>query len=318
MPLGYIANLSWQGLNSQRHYPLRSDAVTIDTTGSFTLPDSFLLALDIPVSSGLDVNPWQFFIQTIGVFGSGFQIVVGYQPASGPAVSVATASVPAATHVPGNTYPLGGIGNFTDTVGKVTIGELDEINQQPSGVFTFDTVGAPIEADCVRPIIRGVSGILVSTGTESSDLLYGDIELIADSNMQITTVIVEGQNPQIVFSAVQGEGLSQTCDCVGNETGQPIYRINGVPPTPAGDFTLLGNDCLQVTGIQNGLKLNDLCSQPCCGCAELEAITADLERFQSQEATLQAFVNSLSTSVQTMDLTILGSKLSDTGCGVCG
>ena len=318
MPTG-IWNLEFLNQNSQRKYPLTDDSTSTDTTGSFTLPDDFLVGLDLPVHAGMDVDPTLFFLMSFGIYSSGFVVVIGYQPATGAAIQVASASIPVAGFEINNTYALGGINDFADTVGKITIGNIDTvINEEPAGFFNFAVADSRIEPDCIRPIIRGISSISVASGTGQSTRLYGDIELVADQNIQLTTVIVAGQNPQIRISAIQGEGLAQPCICVGDATATPINRINGVPPTPSGDFTLLGNNCLKIIPITNGLQLEDTCSSPCCGCKELETITQDLKQFGTMYSTLSGFVNRLQSSVDQFSNVVLGSKLNDNGCVVCG
>lgn len=276
-----------------------------------------MLALDIPLDAGNNAGPSQFFLMSLSVFASGFLITIGYQPGSGPAIPVCTALVPSATHVPGTVYAMGGIGAFADSVGKVVVGRLANIELQPQGSFTFTVTTARVEPDCVRPIIQGVTSLAANNGTSTSAPLYGDIILEAGDNMQLTPVVVAGQDPVIIISAVQGEGLSQNCVCTGDTTGTCVQTVNGIPPTPDGNLSILGSACLEVNPIANGLQLVDTCSQPCCGCAELEAITQQLELFGSKANTLQGFINGLQSSVNTMNTTVLGSKLSDLGCTVC-
>ena len=55
MPIG-IWNLEWLNHNSQRSYPLAEDATKTDITGTFTLPDDFILGLYFPIHAGLDVD----------------------------------------------------------------------------------------------------------------------------------------------------------------------------------------------------------------------------------------------------------------------
>lgn len=310
-------NLEWLSHNSQRRYPLAVDSGGRDVTASFAIPNDFIVELDLPIHGGLDVDPTRFFIKHIGAYATGYSVVVGYQPTTGDAVDVATALIERSTHTRNQYYALGGIGDFYDTFGKITIGRLDAIDQQPQGFFEFDLEETRLDTDAVRPIIRGVSSIRVVNGEDVSERLYGDIELVPGANMQIVPVIVNGQDPKLIFSAIDGEGTIEECVCEGDADTPCIERINGVPPTPAGDFTLLGNECLQISEIQNGLKLEDVCSEPCCGCEELEAITRDLERFGSNATTLENFLVSLEARVTQMDMVVLGSKLNDRGCVQC-
>lgn len=314
MPLS-TWNVDWLNLNAQRKYPLAADSPGTDLSGSFTIPDDFILEMALPVHAGIDVEPGRFFVLNIGAYASGYSIVIGYQPVSGPAIPVATALIARQTHTRNKGYALGGIDPFSDTVGKVTIGKLDSIDLQPPGFYTFDLDGATIEPDCVRPIIRGLSSITLVNGTRRSVPLNGDIELIAGCNIQLTPILITGQDPIIRIDAISGAGLTEECICIGdNPVAPPIETINGVKPTPTGDFILLGDDCLQVLPITNGVKLVDVCSKPCCGCVELETITRDLERLLSESKAVEEFLNRLQAEVTTMDTMVLGARLGDRGC----
>lgn len=319
MPLGNWS-VEWSNLNSQRRYPLAIDAAGVDRTSTFELPLSFLVGLTLPVHAGLNVDASRFFLRRLGIFATGFSVVVGYQPvgsdAFNDAIDVASAMIPRDAFSPNRTYALGGIDDYADTVGKITVGSLDEIDAQPAGSFTFNFADARIDPDCVQPMLRYVSSITVVSGSESSIPLYGDIELVAEENTQLTVVSEVGQPPQIKISAVEGEGLRAACECDDDDDAVPIRRINGIPGTPTGDFWFFGNECQELAIIENGLRLDNICSEPCCGCEELEAVTRDLEAFGSKAATLENFLNRLEGSVTQFHSVVLGSRLSDVGCAV--
>lgn len=317
MPVGNW-NLEWLNHNSQRHYPLVSDGNTTDTSGDFVIPDDFIVELDLPVHAGMDVDPGRFFLYKLGAFSLGYSIVIGYQPTSGDPISVASALVPRQTHKRNTIYSLGGIAPFDDTIGKVVVGRLENIDKQPPGFWTFELVNTRLEPDAVRPIIRGVSSIVCVNNGQRSQPLQGVIELVAGTNMEIVPVIAEGQDPVVVFHAIEGAGTVEPCLCEGDTTPtEPVKKINGIVPTPDGNFSIIGSDCLRVEPIANGVRLVDICSKPCCGCAELERITQDLERLNRQAAAVEEFVQRLHESVHTMDLIVLGSKINDRGCVVC-
>jgi len=317
MPLG-LWNLQWLSLNSQRKYPLADDATGVDTTGSFTLPDDFLLELDLPVSAGMNVDPSRFLLSSVGSFGAGYSLVIGYSGASSSTiVPVASALVPRQGFTRNSVYTLGGISPFQDTVGKLTIGTLDSLDLQPGGLFGFNLAGARLDPDAVRPILRGVTALYLVNGSSVSAPIYGDVQLIAGTNIQLVP-ISSGDTAQIQINAISGEGTVADCSCTGNAAALPcITQINGVPPTPAGDFTLAGDNCLAFTAQGNGLQLSDSCSAPCCGCSELESITQDFARYQQQMQTLTGFINNLSASVTQMDQIVLGARLGDRGCSTC-
>jgi hypothetical protein len=315
MPIG-IWNLEWLNHNSQRSYPLAEDATKTDTTGTFVLPDDFILGLYLPVHAGLNVDVENFFIASVSVFANGYNISIGYDDGSGNVAIVATAMINQATHTPNMSYALPGTGAFDDTVGKIVIGVLDSINLQPSGQFGFDYAGGKLDADCIRPMIRGIQSIRVLNNGELSAPAYGHIILSAGSNFQITLTQLPGLPAEIRFDAVDGAGLTETCDCEGT-VGGPILTINGIGPDPAGNFQFNGSACLEIKPVGNGLQFDDTCSSPCCGCAELEQITKEIEIIGQNAQTLENFVNSLATKVDTFSQIVLGSQINDSGCIQC-
>lgn len=315
-PLGNW-NVEFLDLNGERAYPLAQDATGLDTSGTFRLPTDFLVELDLPVTAGNSVFPDRFFLLNVGVYSAGVALIIGYASGTGD-VPAASVYITKSTHTENKTYKLTGVGDFADSQGVVTIGTFDSISQQPNGFFVFDIAGGKLEASTIRPQLRGLRGIVVVNGTDTSDILDGIVSFIAGSNMFLVPVQPGLNQPvEIQFNAADGAGFTQTCECLGDTSAQPILTINGVTPTPEGDFTLLPADCVTLTNITNGLRLSDSCSTPCCGCAELEAITQQLERFGDQALTLQNFLNRLETVTNQMSLVVLGSRLNDATCTSC-
>ena len=319
MPVGNWS-LEWLNHNAQRRYPLADDAEAVDTTGLFKLPEDFIVELDLPIHAGLNVGPAGFFVRSVSAYASGYGLTIAYQSAdASTTVNVATALIPRQGFTRNAVFALGGINDFVDTVGKIVIGRLENIDEQPPGFWEFTLDKARLDPDAVRPIIRGVSSIVVVSGDQRSVPLYGDIELVAGPNMRIVPVVQAGQDTVITFSAISGEGTIQDCVCEGDSAlSTPITKINNVTPTNSGDFTFVGNDCLQIESIPNGIRIKDVCAQPCCGCVELERITTDLERFAAQATSVDNFVSRLQNAVDTMNLIVLGAKLNDRSCIQCG
>jgi hypothetical protein len=315
MPID-LWNVEWQDANAQRAFPLAADATQIDITGTFQLPTSFILDAYLPVHAGLSVSVGDFHVMTIQSFTAGWTVVIGYTPSgTGTPLTVASAMIARISHKPGNTYALGGIGDFADCIGRITIGHTDDIDNQPQGLFSFDLAAGRLETDAIRPMIRYLSSIQVLNGNDLSNRIYGDVVFQAGTNMDINLIQVADADPILVFNASEGAGLDQTCDCTIN-TGSPIQTINGIPPDSAGNFNLTSVDCIDFVGITNGLALIDNCSTPCCGSNELDVLLTTLNALQTQMNTLANFVSQLQGSVDLMNTAVLGSRLGDRGCAV--
>jgi hypothetical protein len=317
MPRG-TWNLEWLNHNSQRAYPLAEDATKVDVSGGFTLPDDFIVALYLPVQGTMNVDPSLFFLRSVSIFSTGYNLTIAYHNSGADPTLVASVNIAKSTHVETTSYALAGINEFDDTVGKVVIGATSEIEIMGEAQYLFDYDDGKLDSDVVRPMIRGISSIVLINGTEESERIYGDIELQAGTNIRLTPILLAGEDPTIRIDAITGEGLVDDCVCEDEPPEGPgIRRINGVPPTVSGDFTLLGDDCLAIEPIQFGLQLKDICSDPCCGCEELEAIVGDLERFGEAATTLRNFVNRLEAEVAQFHAVVLGSRLNDRGCLEC-
>lgn len=309
-------NLEFLDHNRQRNYPLDVEASGYDKTKSFRLPEDFIVELDIPVHAAMPVNPANFFIRELGVFPSGYFLKIAHD--NGTSVSdIAFAAISRQEHTKFKTYSLGGVAPYEDTTGKVVIGTLTGLDEQPPGVWQFNVNDGRLDPDAVRPIIRGVQAVVVVNNGEKSARYYGDIEIEAGTNAQITPVIVEGQNPKLVFSFIAGEGTIAPCLCDGEIVRPCITTINGVPPNAGGTIFIGGDDCISVETQGNSLQLINRCSAPCCSCEELERITEDLERFNIQRETLEQFVSSVRNTSEQFSLTVLGARLGDQGCENC-
>jgi hypothetical protein len=317
MPLGNW-NLQFLNHNSQRAYPLVDWGSKVDQTGSVTIPDSFIVALYFPVHAGHDVEPHKFFIKTLGIYTTGYNIGLGYDDGSADPPVIGAVNIARSTHTENRSYAVAGVDDFDDSVGKVAIGTLEAIDSLPPGQYTFDYEEAGLETDAIRPQIRGITSLAVVTASgEVSGRIYGDIELVAGENMQINVSQVDGLPAQIIFNAIEGEGLNEDCVCEDVTDDQCVTAINGIPPLPDGNFRIIGDDCLDVEPIAHGVQIVDTCSQPCCGCEELDALIDQIDRFADGVVTLQNFVERLGSEVEEMSQVVLGSRLGDQGCVEC-
>lgn len=308
-------NIEWLNRCSQTSYPLTDWCSKQDQTATIAVPDSFLVGLHFSVHAGLNVSPERFFLFSLGIFGTGYSLGLGYYTEDNKRLLVASVNIAKGLHEENQSYALLGLGDYDDSVGRVVIGKLDEIEQLPTGLYQFDYDDASIEVDCIRPMIRGITSITVVNGQDRSPPLYGHIELTAGTNFRLR--YSGGTIPEIIFDAISGEGLNETCVCEEEDDGPCISKINGIPPYPDGNFKLVGDNCLELEPIDYGLKIVDRCSSPCCDCQELDALTQQIERFADGVMTLQNFSSRLGAEVTNMNSVILASKLSASSCLTC-
>lgn len=311
MPIGNW-NLQWLNHNSQRSYPLTERATKVDTSGTIRIPDSFIVGLYFPVHAGTAVAPSNFFVKSLLIAPTGFNIVIGHSDGT-TVVDVAAANVIRSNYLPNRSYALGGLEGFDESIGQVVLGPLDEINQLPYGLYTFTDADGELESDAIRPMIRGVSSLRVVNGQETSANIYGHVTLVAGNNVRLDVGTNSFGETEITFKAISGENLNLDCACDIPDVGECIKAINGVYSTD-GTFTLAQDDCIEISPITNGLSFADTCAQPCCGCTELDAIATQINRFGDGVTTLQNFVTRLGSEVTQMSLVVLGSKLGDSSC----
>lgn len=312
-----IINIEFLNSNALRAYPLSETASRVDLTGTFTIPDDFILWLRLPINAGLNVQPGKFFIRTIAVFGAGVLITVAYDDGTEDPPTVATATIPKSTHTEYAQYRMPGVGDYEDAEGRIVIGSPRALKALPPGEYTFSPENGKLEADAILPMIQYVSGLVLVNGADRSDVLRGLVELQAGDNIRLTVTDADTGTPRIRIDAISGENLSETCVCDENE-GPPIRTIDGIGPDPVtGNFQLEGGNCVTFSPLPNGLKLTNECSPPCCDCPELASLTQELELLGSEARTVQGQVGRVETVVQNLANVILGSTLNDQGCFTC-
>lgn len=313
MPI-LATNYEWLNHNSMRSYPFAEEASRSDTSGSITIPNSFVVGLNFPVTPALSVDPSRFFLKSLYVFPAGCTLEIGYDTGAGTVVA-ATTTVAEATHTLNRSYALPGVEDFAGGSGTITIGRFDEMSQLPPGAYTFDLAGGRLEVDCIRPMISCIPSITVVNGSDRSEEIVDFIELAAGANIRLTVSETE-ELTRITISAISGEGLLEECGC-DELRGDPIRTINRVRPGADGNIDLLGNECLVVEPGDALIRLLDRCSTPCCGSDELNALARQLDRLNDGVTAVQALASATSAAVTQLSGTILASRISDSGCISC-
>ena len=309
MPHAY-RDLEFVDHNSERAYPLASDATGADASGTFVLPKDFLVGLRLPINWRMNVSPQKFFLRSVLLRDAGCSLTFAYNGISG-AVDVASVNIPLATASRYAQYTLSGLGDYSDSRGFVIISSVENLKKQPAGSFTFNFADARLEPDVIVPAIRNLSGLRVfSAGVESS-LLTGVGRLTAGSNIRLTAEALGEGEHRVVISAISGEGLTEECVCY--DDGDPVTSVNGIPPTNGG-IALLGNNCFEVSAGEAAVIVKNLCSQPCCGPEDLVKLTEVAESLWSKSTTLENFLVTLEARSTATDMIFLGSRLGDRTC----
>lgn len=309
--MGPIINAEWLNANAMRRYPLSEEASVRDTTDSFSIPDDLFVDMVWPVHATLSTDPSLFHVLQLAVFGTGINVTLAYN-----GEIAATVSVPLVGFVRNSTYFMQGVGDFVDMTGKVTIGSLTAVLAS-AGVYAFSPAAGRIEASVIVPDIRGLTGIRVKTGESYSEPIQGDVAFEAGENVRLDVATVGGVTV-LTINAIDGEGTIADCECDKDIADRPaIKTINGVQPDEVGNIELVGDDCLEVAPAPDGapaglqehtIALRDVCSKPCCGCSELEALVTDQQRVRDEVYTLVNVAFKLEAEMSAMATIIAASS----------
>jgi hypothetical protein len=311
MPISTF-NLEWLNHNSQRSYPLAAHATKRDTTDSISIPDSFIVELDFPIHAATNVRTGYFFLYTLTVASTGYNITIGYDNGTATPDLVAAVNIAKATHVENAVYQLQGLGNYEDSVGSIVIGKLDEINAEASGRYVFTRAGAVLDAGVIRPSLRAVTSLVIQNGGDESSPITGIAKLTAGNNMRLTTSVT-GSTTTIRIDGVDGENFNEDCVCSEDANLTPITTINGIPGND-GDFTFVPKTCISITPLDHGLNVSNTCSAPCCGCRELDPIKTDLRIIRDMVTILQGAVTRQEAELRVLTTTVMASRLCDFNC----
>jgi hypothetical protein len=303
-PVGSVWNVEWLNANSQRRYPLFEEATGKDTSDSFEIPNDFIVDFIWPVQSDPTIDTTKFHVASVSAFGTGVALSIGYD-----GTVIGSVAIDASAFTRGKQYLIQGLGDFEDTEGKIVIWSLDKVLDS-AGVFSFDVAGARLEPTTIRPTLRGVSAVYIKNGDDISDPITGDVILEAGSNMLLQFVSAPaGESDRIQLNAIEGEGLNETCDCAEATDLPCLKTINGIGPDDAGDFALVGDDCLELNAIANGIQIEEKCAKPCCGCDELEIVKQKcVIDMTDQIYALERLASQLEGAIQQISINLLASR----------
>mgnify|MGYP006339280367 CR=1 FL=1 len=302
MPVNAVWNIGWYNQNALRNYPISEDVSRYDETGTIVLPNDFIVDFSWTFTNELDVSAFHIF--SVTVTESSVIVVLGYD-----SDQVGSAVINRGTFTQNSTYLISGSGNYYDSVGTVVIGRLDSLIALGISTAYFPTANTKLEASTFRQLIRGITTL---SAPEEELELTGDVILEAGSNVRIDQTVV-GDATYLTINAVNTSDLVADCiDC--GETIQSklnIVSINGVLPDSLGNIDILGDVCLSITSLPNGLQFTDLCSQPCCGCAELDVIKKDIAFTREAVDSINTVSRNLAGELSALSVNLISSQTDD-------
>jgi len=278
-----VRHLEWLNLNSQRSYPIKEDTTRTDDTGNFVIPNGLLVDAVVAVDTG-DIET--LYIKQLTILPDTLTLVLYSQDNT----LVGSSIVDRSTHQANDYYVLQGFGEFTTLRGKLVIGEIPDV----VGAYSFSQSATELESKVLIPNLRGVSSLgIYSTSPDIPAPLRGHVKLSEGFNIRLT---YDYTNNAIRIDAIEGAGLGTSCVCPDDSIppGNPIKFINGIPPDDSRNFNVQGVGCITVTPIENGIRIENTCEEPCCDCEDVAALQAIADA-------LSARISSLDTRVLTLE-----------------
>ena len=318
-----IVGLGWLNTNATRNYPISQEATLTPTGDSgFKLPDDLILDMRLSVPYDTSVKPFHFYLKSISAYAHGLIVEIGYynSAASTEKATVAISEAIAAdTHTSPSSYTLLGVTtgadyDFSNVVGTITIGNLEGLVENAPGRVDFDTT-AYIESTVINLNTVGVSSLRVGANLMSAEAaLTGHVIVRPRTNFDIQTSTTENS---LILSALDGAGLSADCTCEGEiELGPCIRTINQLPPDIEGNIDLVQGTCISIENQAgtHSILLSETCSEPCCGCDQLNIVVDDLRDIQNGFERLDSYITALAGAVESIRSSAFGSVVTSNAC----
>lgn len=316
------ANVEWLNSNANRSYPFAEDASRTDGSNSVTLPNNFLVDMVFVVPTDVSET---YYVSSIQFSAS--NLALGISASDGTAAGTAEVDVDA--HVENAAYDITGAVDLEDARGRVVFGDLSNLRTfVPEGSYTFTNATGKLETRVVRPDLRSLRFLRVQNPDGSiSEAINGIVRLVPGNNIRIT---VQPEEITTVLDPVTGDPVSQVttpagiridaiadpefveeCECESSfPKPDPIRMVNGVTADENGELTLSGESCIVFSaGGESTVAVDDSCSQPCCGCPELEFITQNLILLEDSIDKLVARAEELATRQQNFYNDVLASLM---------
>lgn len=297
MPL-QIHNLDFLSHNSQRLYPIREGCHPVDTSNTLTIPNSLILSLYLAVPYSLQNNPYNWHISKIHFHGNALSLHISDGSSS------VLAYIPVNNHSWGAPYRL--TSNHPGLTGHIVIGDINSLKAFPPGEYLFSSQNTLLEMDCIRLLPPLPGPLIVKDILNVEHYFYGDIKLSGKTN-----VFIEPNNETntLTISARDATGFN-----VISDPATPIKTINGIPPDENGNFQILGGACATVEAEINGIRIEDTCSVPCCGCEEFSQLFDYITTLRDHLYKIESVITALSSAISIAEPTLAATRIGSSQC----
>lgn len=288
----WIDSLDWSSLNALRRYPLREGVSALSDNGYFSIPDS--LITDITICASSDITKRYFISKIINKISSFVLEISDFNQ-----TVVGTLEIETNTHTEDKDYYFTiNEESYAGANIKITIGSLKDLNNQPAGLFNFDSTATEFEPRTIIPGLRGIDRMIFVDSEKKAYALSGDITIITRNNLKFSE-----EESDIYLDAADDLGLNKKCTLTNC-----VKTINGVAPNSSGDIGLIGVNCIRISNpIDYTIELEDTCCTPCSGCDEIETLTSRLTSLENNFLTLKDNYNLLDNQL-TMYLATVNSN----------
>jgi hypothetical protein len=290
-----ILQQEWLNQNAGRAYPFQENATRYphDVNGrqltSLALPNYVIVDMIFTMPGPSDLRMY------LAQFARAGNLLTCVFRETGTNAIVTTVTFDANTHVPGTGYSLAGTADWFDARGWLTIGDLRKLAADiPEGLYNYEPEQTLLETRVVRPALRGIRSLRVVNQDNTSDYLYGHVKLLAGDNVRLQ---YDRELNGVWINAEPNAGYRETCDCESPAQTNLVNTVNGIP---AEHLTIVGDgECVEVRTEGDKIIISDKCSEPCCGCPELEFLTESVKVLDASLSRLEYYSEQLAERIST-------------------
>jgi len=306
MPGLYSPLNEWSDENTHRQFPLTDDSNGKDVTGTYTIPQEFMVDMILAVPIAYDTS--KFYVKSLVVRRLFVDIEFGYDDGS-------ELTVGWAKNIPHNSprnasYAINPVVQavekpFEILTGSIVIGSAKSIVQAPN-VYSFDPASAYIHPSrvmvglaCVQSIQIGaavLTGNLVIKEGDNVRLEVSGNTIIVNATLNPTTDVLIGSDEDII-------------DALTAKYGKPITTINGQKPDAQGDFKVVGADCTSIITGTSNIAIKNPCAEPCCDKSMLTDVYGVLSQLNLRYAVLESYYQSVGLTINQMQARMVGLEI---------